>query len=320
MYRYCWAIACWMDGVLSAVWLVAFLVYGLEWLHRSGGGSSVKYLVAVSGGIDSVALLDTLVREKKHELVVVHFDHGIRSDSAADARFVEGLAKKYHLPFVMKREELGEKASEEMARTRRYAFLREEAEKYSATIVTAHHADDVIETIAINLIRGTGWRGLAVLDSPDIVRPLLALTKQQLRDYANEYRLEWVEDSTNASTDYLRNRIRKATSRLPEMNKRKLLELYQQQKTLKRGIDAEILLFLAADKTYLRYFLIHVDPLCAYEILRAAIIEVAATGPTRPQLERALVAIKTAKPAAAFEIGGGVTLQFSARSVVVKTP
>lgn len=302
------------------VLLAAFLAFGLGLLYRSDGGKRMNYLVAVSGGIDSVALLDMLVREKKHQLVVVHFDHGIRPDSASDARFVEGLAKKYHLPFVTKREELGDKASEDVARTRRYAFLREEAKKYNATIVTAHHADDVIETIAINLIRGTGWRGLAVLDSPDIVRPLLTMTKQQLRDYAKERQLEWVEDGTNASTNYLRNRIRKTMGRLPEVNKRELLDLYRQQKALKHDMHKEISPLLTKNETYSRYFLTHIDCLSAYEVLRAAITEAGAPGPTRPRLERALVAIKTAKPAATFELGGGVALQFSARSVVVKTP
>jgi tRNA(Ile)-lysidine synthase len=82
----------------------------------------MKYLVAVSGGIDSVVLLHKLVAAGEHELVVAHFDHGIREDSAEDARFVKGLAEHYGLPFVMKREELGKTAGEEQARTRRYAF------------------------------------------------------------------------------------------------------------------------------------------------------------------------------------------------------
>jgi len=69
--------------------------------------------------------------------------------------------------------------------------------------MTAHHADDVIETIAINHLRGTGWRGLAVLDS-DIVRPLLGMSKEVIKDYAQKRGLTWREDSTNTSDVYLR--------------------------------------------------------------------------------------------------------------------
>src|SRR5690606_41547248 len=110
---------------------------------------------AVSGGIDSVVLLDMLSHVPGLKLVVTHFDHGIRPDSAQDAVFVEELAAHYGLPFETKRVELGTKASEELARRHRYAFLRDVAARYNAKIITAHHADDVIETVAINHIRGT---------------------------------------------------------------------------------------------------------------------------------------------------------------------
>jgi tRNA(Ile)-lysidine synthase len=281
----------------------------------------VKYLLAISGGIDSVVLLDMLVHDGKHELVVAHFDHGIRSDSASDARFVGELAQKYHLPFVTKREELGKGVSEERARARRYAFLYTEAEAYQATIVTAHHADDIIETIAINLVRGTGWRGLAVLDTPSVVRPLLHLTKANIRSYARVKRLEWVEDSTNGETAYLRNRVRRAiATTIPEDRRLQLLEIWHRQLELKLGIDEEVHHYIREDGTYGRYFFIEVDPLCAQEILRALIITKTKESPTRPQLERALIAIKTARPSTSFEVGGGVSLYFTAHTFLVQTP
>ena len=167
----------------------------------------MKLIVAVSGGVDSVVLLDMLVQERQHELIVAHFDHGIRSDSAEDALFVAEITRRYGLPFEMKREELGANASEELARARRYAFLRGVAKKYEAVIATAHHMDDIAETIAINLTRGTGWRGLAVL-AGDVYRPLLGTTKAELRAYAQEHEISWHEDSTNTSDAYLRNRLR----------------------------------------------------------------------------------------------------------------
>lgn len=280
----------------------------------------MRYLVAVSGGIDSVVLLDQLAKANEHELVVAHFDHGIRDDSVADARFVEALAERYHLPFVSTREELGKQASEERARQRRYHFLRRMAAQHQATIVTAHHADDVVETIAINLQRGTGWRGLAVLQASDIVRPLLDQTKLELLEYALAKRLEWVEDSTNASDDYLRNRLRRRIGAgLSAVQRKSLRKLWQKQADLKTIIDDDIAVLADADG-HSRYFLTHIDELAALEVLRAVVMAKTKASPTRPQLERALLAIKTARPHTKYEIGGGVTLQFTARSFIVETP
>jgi tRNA(Ile)-lysidine synthase len=280
-----------------------------------------KYVVAVSGGIDSVVLLDMLVRDKTHNLVVAHFDHGIRDDSADDARFVEGLARRYGLPFYTKREELGAGASESDARARRYAFLSDIAREHEGTIATAHHADDIIETVAINLVRGTGWRGLAVLNRTDIERPLLHLTKHEIRMYALANRLEWVEDSTNQTQAYLRNRIRLRIARhLNDAKRHVVLELWKRQRELKREIAAALDVYVKSDRTYDRYFFIQVDSRMATEVLRHVVQYHSGLTPTRPQAERALIAIKTAKPAASFQIGSAVSLRFTERSFIVETP
>lgn len=279
----------------------------------------MKYVVAVSGGIDSVVLLDMLVQENEHELIVAHFDHGIRSDSAADARFVEALARHYGLPFVSQRAELGEGASEEIARRYRYAFLQHQAARHEAVIVTAHHADDVVETIALNIARGTGWRGVAVLDRKNVIRPLLYLSKRQLRDYATERCLEWVEDSTNHETVYFRNRLRQLIARsLSDRDRQLLLATWAEQRRLRRQIDQEVDKFLEPANCYGRYFLTNSDESVACELLRAAVLRVSGSGPTRPQCERALLAVKTAKPGAVFEVGGAVRLRFSQRTFVVE--
>jgi len=280
-----------------------------------------KYVVAVSGGIDSVVLLDMLVRDKTHNLVVAHFDHGIRDDSADDAAFVEGLARRYGLTFYSKREELGKDASESVARARRYGFLEDIAREHQGTIVTAHHADDIIETIAINISRGTGWRGLAVLNRTDIERPLLSLTKHEIRMYALANRLEWVEDSTNQTDAYLRNRVRAQISR--ELNPAKrhvLMELWKRQRELKKDISHELSTYFKEDAIYDRYFFIQIEPGIATEVLRYIIQRHSAVMPTRPQADRALIAVKTAKPGSSFELGGSVTLRFTERSLIVETP
>lgn len=193
------------------------------------------FVLAVSGGVDSVVLLDMLSKQNA-KLIVAYFDHGTRVDSASDGEFVRSLAEKYGCSFETRREELGADVSEELARKCRYGFLREISCKHDAQLITAHHADDVIETIAINIIRGTGWRGLASMDS-DILRPLAMMFKSEIINYARQNNLQWREDSTNASDKYLRNRIRKKLADLDEDSKMQLLALWEQQKFLRREID-----------------------------------------------------------------------------------
>ncbi len=271
-----------------------------------------RYIVAVSGGVDSVALLDMLSKIPGHELLVAHVDHGIRDDSAEDAQFVRELAATHGFPFHMTRVELGHGASEERARQIRYEYLRDLAETYGAKIVTAHHADDIVETITINLHRGTGWRGVSTHDS-DIVRPLLGMHKAQLFEYARRNGLSWREDSTNQSDQYLRNRLRHHLAHLPPDHKQKLLALRQQQLDRKREIEAEILRLIGDGPRYSRYFFGHIPTTVATECLRVATLGRL----TRPQLQRALLAIKTTQPGKTYEAGAGVRLDFTSRNFTV---
>lgn len=268
----------------------------------------MKYIVAVSGGVDSMVLLDMMVRAGTGELIVAHFDHGIRPESRRDAHFVEGIAKKHNLPFEVRREELGPKASEALARERRYAFLRHLAEKHDAQIVTAHHLDDLVETVAINVTRGTGWRGLAALDS-GVLRPLIDMEKSALIRYATKQNISWREDSTNASSAYLRNRLRQKTPILSSDAKRELRALHAHQRALKEEIRHEARALIGDGPWYSRYFFTHVQTAVALECLR----ELTQGKLTRPQLARLLHAIKVAKPNTTFEAGEGIRLYFSTR-------
>ena len=182
-----------------------------------------KYVVAVSGGVDSVVLLDLLDRQKGLELVVAHFDHGIRPDSTKDTVFVKQLAKDWE--FVSESKKLGLKASEATARTARYLFLERTRQKTEAkAIITAHHQDDLIETAFINILRGTGWQGLSsIKNSEKLLRPLLDVSKKDILAYAKQYRLKWREDSTNQETDYLRNYLRLNILPTLESRQRQLL-------------------------------------------------------------------------------------------------
>ncbi|MGA3150468.1 MAG: tRNA lysidine(34) synthetase TilS [Candidatus Saccharimonadales bacterium] len=169
-----------------------------------------KYVLGVSGGVDSMALLDLLSKKPDVELVVAHFNHGIRSDASKDEKLVKRAAKRYGLQFEVGHGELGVAASEEKARNARYAFLNALRKRHKArAIITAHHQDDLIETALINILRGTGRRGLtSIMDNPGIVRPLINTPKTKIVRYAKYHKLGWHEDSTNKDSKYLRNYIR----------------------------------------------------------------------------------------------------------------
>lgn len=277
-----------------------------------------KYVVAVSGGVDSVVLLHMLVNERSNDtLIVAHFDHGIRKESADDEAFVRQLADHYKLPFESKREDLGANASEELARDRRYAFLRTVAKKHHAMIVTAHHADDIVETIAINLTRGTGWRGLAVLNSADIERPLLGYRKSDLIEYAKQHQLDWREDVTNQDMKYLRNNLRQKLALLDTDSHRSLLLYRDRQRFLRRMVDNEIDRLVGASP-YSRHLFIAVPDAVATELLRGVFEKQGLAVPTRPQLNRALHAIKVFHGGRRYEVATGISLRFTKTDFVVE--
>ncbi|MEK7594341.1 MAG: tRNA lysidine(34) synthetase TilS [Patescibacteria group bacterium] len=188
-----------------------------------------SYVVAVSGGVDSMALLDMLHQEslqnRNWKLVVAHLDHGIRSDSEEDLRLVESVARGHGLPFVAHSVSLGAGASEASARKARYDFLNSVVVASGAQgVITAHHQDDVLETAIINMLRGSGRKGLTSLSSrPDVVRPLLNVPKSELVEYAMSRNLDWREDSTNSDDTYLRNYVRLRL--LPRFNEETRAEL-----------------------------------------------------------------------------------------------
>ncbi len=201
------------------------------------------YVVAVSGGVDSMVLLDLLRRQKDLKLVVAHLDHGIRSDSDLDRQLVQQVASKHGLAFVYNTAQLGPGASEALARKARYNFLRRVQLATNATaIVTAHHQDDLIETAILNLLRGTGRKGLSSLgDDKHLRRPLLHVSKEELKDYAKEHGLVWREDTTNEDTRYLRNHIRKhIMPALTPRHRRQFLDLLQSARDTNQALDTEL--------------------------------------------------------------------------------
>ncbi len=252
-------------------------------------------ILAVSGGVDSVVMADMYAAES---VAIAHFNHGIRVDASEDEGLVRKLAEKHGLKFEVGRADLGEGASEETARVARWMFLNSVAEKYVGVVATAHHKEDVVESVAINLARGTGWRGLVPMDARGVLRPLISWTKPEIYNYAREKHLTWREDSTNGSAAYLRNRIRQKLA--GEANAiDKVFALYERQRDLKVAIEKTDRDILTAERQergiYAREFFARLGEPVALELLRAALQGIGKSA-TRPQLSRLLEAIRTFEP------------------------
>lgn len=167
------------------------------------------FLIAVSGGRDSVVLLDLFSKRFPAErLTVAHYDHRARPESWADRAFVEALASRYGTRFVAGISSQEGPRSEARLRDERLAYLESIDEKY--WIVTAHHATDQMETFLLRLLRGTGLSGLAGIPPRRgrFLRPLLAHPREAIVRYVETHGLEFREDASNASPEYARNRVR----------------------------------------------------------------------------------------------------------------
>ena len=178
-----------------------------------------RIAVGVSGGADSVALLRFLAALRPQfgwDLVVCHIHHGLRGAEAdRDECFVRALAEQLGLPCAVSRIDAAALALrdhisvEEAGRMARYAFFAQTAGE-GGRIATAHTLDDSIETVLMNLVRGTGLRGLCGIPRirGNIVRPLLDCTRAEVEDYLGALGQPYCTDSTNLTDDYTRNRIR----------------------------------------------------------------------------------------------------------------
>ena len=190
-------------------------------------------LVALSGGADSVCLLDLFVRAKEeglfpHPIAAAHLNHMLRGDEAdRDNAFCREICKNYGIPLfeasidvnaLAKKENM---TIEEAAREARYSFLNETCNNASGIgyIATAHHKGDLCETMLLNLARGSSLDGLCGVPRrrDNIIRPLLCVSRSDILTYASENGLEFVTDSTNLDEKYSRNRVR--LNILPEFKK-----------------------------------------------------------------------------------------------------
>ena len=260
------------------------------------------YVVAVSGGVDSVSLLHVLAQLPGVKLTVAHFDHGIRADSAEDRKLVQALARRYGLPFVFQEGHLGPSASEATARDARYGFLQDVRKTVDAdAIITAHHQDDVLETAIINMLRGTGRKGVTALSSHrHLVRPLLHVPKDDVRAYAKEQGLVWREDSTNQDTVILRNYVRKLIlPKLGPKGRQQLLSHIGHLRVLNRAIDNDLLLYLhvqSSRQVLDRHHFVQLPHAVAREVMAQWLRSHGITTFNTKLLERLVIKCKTLPP------------------------
>jgi tRNA(Ile)-lysidine synthetase-like protein len=181
-------------------------------------------IIGVSGGVDSMVLLNLAIQavadrntSTKSAIIVCHIDHQIRAESSSDAEFVRAYCHEQvihceiasmNVPKIAKE---SKESLESTGRRVRYAFFEQiRALEWAVNILTAHHLDDSIETVLLNLTRGARLRGLSGIQAQygAIIRPLLPLSKAEIREYAEEHAIPYREDATNTDPNYPRNRIR----------------------------------------------------------------------------------------------------------------
>lgn len=176
-----------------------------------------KLLVAVSGGIDSIVLLE-LLKQLEYDISIAHCNFNLReTESHGDEQFIRDYAVKNNIKIFVTRFDTTLFASDNKlsiqiaARKLRYAWFNELLEENNLDyLLTAHHLDDSIETFLINFTRGTGLEGLTGIPQQNdrIIRPLLPFTRSEIETYAKDNNILWREDSSNASDKYLRNKLR----------------------------------------------------------------------------------------------------------------
>lgn len=279
-----------------------------------------KAIVAVSGGVDSVFLLEFLISKwgedwSKSNLIVAHFEHGIRGEeSLRDLKFVRELAISKGLRFEFACGFLGKNASEATARSARYKFLRELAEKENAVIFTAHHLDDLVETVALNISRGTGWRGLAVLNSAQVERPLLNFRKSEIIDFCLKNDIKWVEDATNAEQKYFRNQLRARLENSDFDAHQEIAALHARQIQISQEISQitdEIIAKIQDEKgRFSREFFQKNDDDICFEILREIMLRTAGEVPLRRQVFDFLQKIRIYSTKKSTQILGGILVRF----------
>jgi tRNA(Ile)-lysidine synthase len=291
------------------------------------GGETV--LVAVSGGADSVALLRVLIALApawRLSMHVLHVDHGLRAGSARDAEFVRTLAARLGIPAAVERVQVGPGSVEAAARTARYAALQAWADRVGASrIAVGHTADDQAETVLMRVLGGSGVRGLAAIPPVRgrVIRPLIEVRRQAVRDALGAIGLDWLEDPTNRDPKFLRNRIRHEVLPMLAASHRAdvvpaLARVAGMARETVEALDRTAVLALerlaraeAGGLTLSRAALAALPPPVAAEVLRQAAARAGSRSPLRAWAHRGLRRVLAAEPPRRPFRLGGVTVEVS---------
>lgn len=302
-------------------------------------------LLAVSGGVDSVVMLDLFVelsQRQGQKLSVAHIDHQLRAESTADASFVQSLATAYGLPFFSEKISTREYAHEqkvslEMAgRTLRYQALEHLRRAAGADfIATAHTRNDQAETVLYRLLRGSGLAGLAGIAEKrgNILRPLLGFARADILAYAQSRELKWREDVSNADRTFPRNRLRHEVIPLLAKNfNRDLVGTLARTAKIAREahsymkLNGEAALLNVVKEQTTERIVLDIQQISEYNqfihayILRQALDRIASATapPSYREIERALKLIASARVGARLVLGSGCELLLDRDGLVVQ--
>ncbi len=178
-----------------------------------------KIFIAVSGGVDSLVLLDLFFRIKDLKIEVLHCNFKLRGDeSEEEEKLIKTICKNKQIILHTKSFNIRKKSSKQiLARKLRYLWFKRMLKKNSFNyIALGHHLNDSIETIFLNIIRGTGIKGIKGIGFKKkyLIRPLLDFTKKEILSYAKTNQISWIEDSSNINEKFIRNKIRKILNKL----------------------------------------------------------------------------------------------------------
>lgn len=270
-----------------------------------------------------MVLLDLLRKRPGIKLIVAHFDHGIRDDSHLDRELVKRHTHEHKLTFVHGRGQLGPKASEAKARHARYDFLRQTRDASGAkAIITAHHQDDLLETAVLNMLRGTGRRGLTALKSTDgIIRPLLAYPKDRLQDYAAAHKIPWREDGSNQDTRYKRNYIRhQLLASLTPGQRAQILILLEQLGEVNEQLDGELVNLLHTQPKLHeleRGWFIALPHDLSREVLHHWLSRFEIQDLSRKQIDKLVIAMKTGKPHTKYDVDNTYVIEVGKQNLAL---
>ncbi len=267
---------------------------------------------AVSGGADSMALLwgMYLLKEKLNiRLRAVHFNHHLRQkESDRDEQFVRGFCDRFSIPLTVGQARVvaGEKGLEAAAREARYAFF----ETLPGKTATAHTADDNAETVLMRMVRGTGLKGLGGICPVrgNLIRPMLSVTRREVLAFLEQYHIRYVEDSSNASDVFLRNRLRHHVLPLLRRENPRIAENLSAM-ALRLREDEQALADMAPPEDTLRVSELRHQPKARRSRTIAAFLE--SCGVREPEAQHIALAEKlifSEKPSAKADFPGGVTL------------